>query len=40
MTSVGDPQEELVAVAMTQLLGSPWPLRADFEALVYGAIDD
>ena len=35
-----DPQEELVAVAMTQLLGSPWPLRADFEALVYGAIDD
>jgi len=35
-----DPKEELVAVAMTQLLGSPWPLRSDFEALVYGAFDD
>ena len=35
-----DPKEELVAVAMTQLLGSPWPLRTDFEALVYAAIDD
>ena len=35
-----DPEEELVAVAMTQLLGSPWPLRTDFEALVYAAIDD
>ena len=33
-----DPKEELVAVAMTQLLGSPWPLRTDFEALVYAAI--
>ena len=35
-----DPKEQLVAVAMTQLLGSPWPLRTDFEALVYAAIDD
>tara|TARA_B100001057_G_scaffold104706_1_gene102120 strand:- start:7060 stop:8418 length:1359 start_codon:yes stop_codon:yes gene_type:complete len=35
-----DPQEELVAVVMTQLLASPWPLRETFNALVYQAIDD
>ena len=35
-----DPEEELVAVAMTQLLASPWPLRETFSALVYQAIDD
>ena len=35
-----DPKEELVAVAMTQLLASPWPLRETFSALVYQAIDD
>ena len=35
-----DPKEELAAVAMTQLLGSRLPLREDFEALVYAAIDD
>jgi len=35
-----DPKEELAAVAMTQLLGSSLPLREDFEALVYAAIDD
>ena len=35
-----DPKEELVAVAMTQLLTSPWPLRETFSALVYQSIDD
>ena len=35
-----DPKEELVAVAMTQLMGSPWPLRTEFTTLVYQAIDD
>ena len=35
-----DPAEELVAVAMTQLLASPWPLRETFSALVYQSIDD
>ena len=35
-----DPEEELVAVAMTQLLASPWPLRETFSALVYQANDD
>ena len=35
-----DPKEELVAVAMTQLLASPWPLRETFSALVYQSIDD
>ena len=35
-----DPKEELAAVAMTQVLGSSLPLREDFEALVYAAIDD
>ena len=35
-----DPKEELVAVAMTQLMASPWPLRTEFTTLVYQAIDD
>ncbi|MEO1955968.1 MAG: serine hydrolase domain-containing protein [Gammaproteobacteria bacterium] len=35
-----DPEEELVAVAMTQLMASPWPLRTEFTTLVYQAIDD
>ena len=35
-----DPKEELVAVVMTQLLASPWPMRETFNALVYQAIDD
>jgi CubicO group peptidase (beta-lactamase class C family) len=35
-----DPKEDLVAVAMTQLMGSPWPLRTEFRTLVYQAIDD
>ena len=35
-----DPAEELVAVAMTQLLASAWPLRETFSALVYQSIDD
>ena len=35
-----DPKEELVAVVMTQLFASPWPMRETFNALVYQAIDD
>ncbi len=35
-----DPEEDLVAVLMTQVLGSPWPASLDFESLVYAAIDD
>ena len=35
-----DPEEELVAVAMTQLLASPWPLRETFSAMVYSSIED
>ena len=35
-----DPKEELVAVVMTQLLASPWPMRETFSALVYQSIED
>ena len=35
-----DPEEDLVAVIMTQVLGSPWTATEDFEALVYAAIND
>ena len=35
-----DPEEELVAVAMTQVLANTWPLRETFSALVYQSIDD
>ena len=35
-----DPEEELVAVLMTQLLGSSELLRETYSALVYQAIDD
>ena len=35
-----DPKEELVAVAMTQVLANTWPLRETFSALVYQSIDD
>jgi len=35
-----DPEEDLVAVAMTQLMASPLPLRTEFTSLVYQAIDD
>ncbi len=37
-----DPQEELVAIFMTQVmgLGENTPIRQDFETLVYQAIDD
>jgi CubicO group peptidase (beta-lactamase class C family) len=33
-----DPVEDLVVVSMIQLLGSPWPLRAELKALTYQAI--
>ena len=35
-----DPKEELIAVLMTQVLASPLPLKEEFSALVYQAIDD
>ncbi|MDA1075266.1 MAG: serine hydrolase [Proteobacteria bacterium] len=33
-----DPQQDFVAVAMIQLMGSPWPLRSDFKVAVNQAI--
>jgi len=35
-----DPEEELVAVLMTQVIGSSERLRETYSALVYQAIDD
>ena len=35
-----DPEEDLVAVLMTQVLGSSERLRETYSALVYQAIDD
>ena len=33
-----DPVEEIVVVSMTQLMGSPWPLRAEVKVLSNAAI--
>lgn len=33
-----DPQEEIVTIAMIQLMASPWPLRADMKTTTYQAI--
>lgn len=33
-----DPEEDLVVVAMIQLMGSPWPLRSELKALTYQAL--
>lgn len=33
-----DPVEDLVVVAMIQLMGSPWPLRSDLKVATYQAI--
>ncbi len=35
-----DPEEELVSIAMIQLMASPWPLRADMKATTYQAITE
>ena len=35
-----DPVEDIAAVAMIQLMGSPWPLRQDFAIGVYQAITE
>ncbi len=35
-----DPREDLVALIMPQLLGSPYPLEAQYHALVYQALID
>ena len=34
-----DPVEEIVAVAMIQLMNSPWPMRADLRVAIYQALD-
>jgi CubicO group peptidase (beta-lactamase class C family) len=33
-----DPEEDMVVIAMIQLMGSPWPLRSDLKAAVHQAI--
>ncbi len=33
-----DPKEDLVVIAMIQLMGSPWPLRSDLKVAVHQAI--
>ena len=33
-----DPVEELTVVSMIQLMGSPWPLRADLKVAIYQAL--
>lgn len=35
-----DPEEEIVTIAMIQLMASPWPLRADMKATTYQAITE
>ena len=35
-----DPVEELVVVAMIQLMNSPWPLRQDLRVAVYQALEE
>ena len=35
-----DPVEDIVVVAMTQLMGSPWPLRDRLKTLTYAALTD
>lgn len=33
-----DPEEDMVVIAMIQLMGSPWPLRSDLKVAVHQAI--
>jgi len=35
-----DPEEEIVTIAMIQLMASPWPLRADMKTTTYQAITE
>lgn len=35
-----DPVEEVVAIGMIQLMGSPWPFRNEMKILTYQAIDE
>lgn len=35
-----DPVEEIVAVGMIQLMGSPWPLRHDMKVAIYQSLAD
>jgi CubicO group peptidase (beta-lactamase class C family) len=35
-----DPEEDLVAIGMLQLMGSPWPLRSEMKVLTYQAINE
>ena len=35
-----DPVEDLVVIGMIQLMGSPWPLRAELKTLTYQALTD
>ena len=35
-----DPEEELVGIAMMQLMGSPWPFRQEMMVLSYQAITE
>jgi CubicO group peptidase (beta-lactamase class C family) len=35
-----DPVEDIVGVAMIQLMSSPWPLRAEMKALTYQAVNE
>lgn len=35
-----DPQEEIITIAMIQLMASPWPLRADMKTTTYQAITE
>ena len=35
-----DPGEDLAVVSMIQLMGSPYPLRQELQALTYGALTE
>ena len=35
-----DPVEEVIAIGMIQLMGSPWPLRSEMKALTYQALTE
>lgn len=35
-----DPEEDLVAIGMLQLMGSPWPFRSEMKVLTYQAINE
>lgn len=35
-----DPVEDIVVIAMIQLMGSPWPLRSDLRVAIYQALEE